>query len=174
VVAARADWERWGFEGTLQPVVFQGDVGEYFDPCAWVEHLPGAPLYLPDTQAIKTHLRRYLPEYMVPERVTFTTLPRTAAGKLDLRALAVPEAAPEEKLALEGAVEEQVAAIWRRVLQVQDIGARCDFFDLGGHSIRAVQMLARIEEELGTKIALRELFEDATVRGLARRIGARK
>jgi len=70
--------------------------------------------------------------------------------------------------------EKQLAAIWRAVLQIERVGIHDNFFDLGGHSLNATQVMARIREELGIELPLNTLFEKPTVIGLAEQIEAHR
>jgi amino acid adenylation domain-containing protein len=117
---------------------------------------------------LRAHARSRLPEYMVPAAVILLDrLPLTTNGKVDRRALPVPEAsrlaARAEYVAPRGPVEELVAAVWSEVLGVPRVGAEDNFFDLGGHSLLAVQVVSRIGERLGIDLPVRTMFESPTV-----------
>ena len=114
---------------------------------------------------------RSLPEYMVPAAwVVLEALPLTPSGKVDRRALPEPDAAAAAaaRVPPRTPAEELVAGIWERVLGVRP-GAHDNFFDLGGHSLRATQVVSRIREAFGIDLPLRALFEAPTVAGLAAR-----
>ncbi|WP_434740377.1 amino acid adenylation domain-containing protein [Micromonospora sp. SH-82] len=126
--------------------------------------------------ALRDALRGTLPSYLVPTAVTvLPTLPRTASGKVDRRALPAPdtvEPAPDTRSRPpEPGVEERVAAVWREVLGVAALGADDDFFDLGGHSLLAARVTARLLADLGVDLSVRDLLAAPTVAGVARRIG---
>jgi acyl carrier protein len=70
-------------------------------------------------------------------------------------------------------LERRLAALWREVLDSAEVGATDDFIELGGDSLAAVGVVARIREELGVEVGLDELFEAATVRRLAEAIAMR-
>ncbi|MFP2935006.1 AMP-binding enzyme, partial [Pyxidicoccus sp. 3LG] len=101
---------------------------------------PGA-----DASALKEALRQKLPEYMVPSAlVLLDALPLTANGKVDRKALPVPElrtAQPESFVAPRTATELTLAGIFREVLHVAQVGVHDDFFELGGHSLLATQLV---------------------------------
>jgi acyl carrier protein len=109
---------------------------------------------------------------MVPSLfITLDSLPTTANGKLDRRALPAPEGArPDLQRAYvppESPLDEALASIWHEVLGVDRVGIDDDFFDLGGHSLLAVKMLARLHETFGVTVPLGRLFDGSTIRELA-------
>ncbi|WP_051773736.1 non-ribosomal peptide synthetase [Streptomyces sp. NRRL S-237] len=123
----------------------------------------------PDTEPMRAELARSLPEYMVPVLVVVDGLPVTANGKLDRRALPAPAAATAAT-AYEppaGETEELVAMVWASVLDAPRIGRHDDFFALGGHSLSATRVAARLRQSLGLDLPLHTLFEQRTVAALA-------
>ncbi|MDU8524286.1 AMP-binding protein, partial [Pseudomonas syringae pv. actinidifoliorum] len=113
-------------------------------------------------EALKAELRAHLPDYMVPTHFIFLDkLPLTANGKLDRKALPAPDAGQLQAayVAPQGALEEQLAAVWSDVLKVGQVGRSDNFFELGGHSLLAVQMLVRVREQLQREVSLKDLFE---------------
>ena len=95
--------------------------------------------------ALREHLRAHLPEYMVPASIVLLdALPLTATGKLDRRALPEPAAAEEGYAAPRTPTEEVLAGIWAEVLGLERVGVHDDFFGLGGHSLVATRVVARI------------------------------
>lgn len=120
---------------------------------------------------LREFLKDKLPEYMVPSAfVTLDALPLTTNGKLNRRALPEPEAqgtAAETSMEPADDVERQLLRIWQEVLAVSSIGPRDNFFDVGGHSLLAVRLFARIQAEMGTTLPLATLFQAPTVQGLA-------
>jgi amino acid adenylation domain-containing protein len=122
-------------------------------------------------------LRGRLPAYMVPQQVLFLdALPLTPNGKVDRRALAgreVDTAAPRaEHVAPRTPAERLLAAAFAEVLDVERVGIHDGFFDLGGHSLRAARLAARIRHAFGVEVPLRRLFELRTVARLAQEIEA--
>jgi len=117
-------------------------------------------------------LRHKLPAYMLPAAfVVLDALPTTVQGKLDRRALPAPATATDSTaryVAPRSDHERLVAAVWEKLLGVDDVGATDNFFDLGGHSVLAVQVIAAIEERTGRRLPLASLFHQATVEHLAR------
>lgn len=116
-------------------------------------------------------LARSLPAYMIPSVfVALERIPLTTSGKVNRRALPIPEFqnAGEFQEAVD-AVEAKMAAIWADVLgrDPGSISATADFFQLGGHSLRATILAGRIHRELDCEIPLAEIFRNPTIRGLA-------
>ncbi|HEX6911345.1 MAG TPA: amino acid adenylation domain-containing protein [Longimicrobium sp.] len=123
------------------------------------------------TQALRAHVAAHLPDYMVPAAwVVLDAMPLTPSGKVDRRVLPQPDAdaAAATRVPPRTPAEELVAGIWERVLGVRP-GVDDNFFDLGGHSLRATQVVSRIRDAFGAELPLRALFEAPTVAGLAER-----
>uniref|UniRef100_UPI003B3A91E7 amino acid adenylation domain-containing protein n=1 Tax=Longimicrobium sp. TaxID=2029185 RepID=UPI003B3A91E7 len=126
-----------------------------------------------ETDALRAHVRRSLPEYMVPSAfVLLDALPMTANGKLDRKALPAPEYAADADryVAPRTPMEEVLAGIWAEVLRIERVGVEASFFELGGHSLLATRVVSRIREVLGVEVPLRALFEGPTVAELAGRV----
>ncbi|HEY0022716.1 MAG TPA: non-ribosomal peptide synthase/polyketide synthase [Longimicrobium sp.] len=124
-------------------------------------------------EALRAHLRRSLPEYMVPSAiVTLDALPLTPNGKLDRKALPAPELASAEDryVAPRTPVEEVLAETWAELLRLERVGVEESFFDLGGHSLLATRVVSRVREAFGVEMPLRALFEGPTVAELAVRV----
>ena len=116
--------------------------------------------------------RKRLPEYMVPAAVVLLPdLPLTPHGKVDVRALPLPagvrESTRQAFIEPRTPLEERIAAIWAEVLRVEKVGVRDGFFDLGGNSILATQVFARLRETFGFEVPMRTLFEEPTIERLA-------
>jgi acyl carrier protein len=115
---------------------------------------------------------------MVPGQfVVLEAFPLTPNGKVDRKALPVPEAAAPSEAdevaeALMSPVQRQVAALWREVLKLDRVGLHANFFDIGGHSLLLVRLQAALKREFGQEIALVELFQRTTVAAQADRLGA--
>ena len=117
---------------------------------------------------LRDRLTQSLPEYMVPSAfVVMDALPLTPNGKLDRRALPSPAATRREVVQPRTELEEQIAAIWRDVLQAPAIGIRDDFFLLGGHSLLATKVISRLRVATSVAVPMRALFESPTIEGLA-------
>jgi hypothetical protein len=105
---------------------------------------------------------------MVPGAlVVLERLPLTANGKVDRKALPEPEFVSQAYEAPQGEVEEALARIWADVLGVDRVGRGDNFFEFGGHSLLAVQMVARIQSLLQIDLAIRQIFTHPTVAGMA-------
>ncbi|SHM91192.1 non-ribosomal peptide synthetase/MFS transporter [Actinacidiphila paucisporea] len=124
-----------------------------------------------DSAALRTALRRRLPDYMVP--ATFDELPElplTANGKLDRRRLPAPQRVRDVAAAYAEPVTDTqilIADLWGRLLGVPQVGLDDDFFDLGGHSLLAVQMVAGLRRAVGAGVTVMDVFGQRTVRELA-------
>ncbi|MBW3570023.1 MAG: amino acid adenylation domain-containing protein, partial [Gemmatimonadetes bacterium] len=126
-------------------------------------------------EELRAHLRASLPDYMVPAAfVALDALPLNANGKVDRRALPVPDfaAAEEAYVAPRTLVEEVLAAIWAEVLRVDRVGVDDDFFASGGHSLLATRVVSRVRDVFGVELPLRALFEGPTLAELAERVEA--
>ncbi|MGW4249697.1 AMP-binding protein, partial [Nocardia sp. NPDC004722] len=126
-----------------------------------------------DTEALRTYLGGLLPSYMVPTAfVVLDAFPLNASGKLDRKALPAPVFEAKVFRAPSTPIEEIVAGIVSDVLGVGRAGLDDDFFELGGNSLIATQVVARLGQALDTRIPVRVLFEAPTVAGLAARAQA--
>ncbi|MDJ0841022.1 MAG: amino acid adenylation domain-containing protein [Acidobacteriota bacterium] len=119
---------------------------------------------------LRAFLSAKLPAYMVPSLfVTMNALPLTSAGKVNRRALPEPDfgAGAEAYVAPRTPVEKQLAAIWAEVLQLERVGVTDNFFDIGGYSLLATQVISRIRRQFEMEIPLAGLFEDPTIAQLS-------
>nr|WP_328289559.1 non-ribosomal peptide synthetase [Nocardia aurantiaca] len=122
-------------------------------------------------ESLKAGLAQSLPAYMVPSAiVVLDEFPLNASGKLDRKALPAPVFEAKTFRAASTPIEEIVAGVFADLLGADRVGADDDFFELGGNSLIATRAVARINAALDTNVAVRELFETATVSGLAARI----
>jgi len=118
--------------------------------------------------ALRQWLQNRLPDYMVPSAfVPLDTLPLTPNGKVERRALPAPSSAPAGPLPRTRDTVDVIAEIWREVLGVAHVGPDDDFFDLGGHSLVAVQVLGRVRRLCGVDLPWRVLFNTPTPAALA-------
>jgi amino acid adenylation domain-containing protein len=126
-----------------------------------------------DHEVLRQALRTKLPEYMVPSYfVELDVLPLSSNGKVDRKAL--PEVDVSEQqgvyIAPRTRTERMLCEIWREVLGVERVGALDNFFRLGGHSLSATRLVARINEAFEVALPLKMLFKVQTLEGLAREI----
>ncbi|MEA2176285.1 MAG: hypothetical protein QOD00_3877, partial [Blastocatellia bacterium] len=125
------------------------------------------------TDELRVHLKRLLPEYMIPSAyVALDELPLTANGKLDRQSLPAPDtsrpAVASELVQPRNSLEEALALLWAKTLGVAQVGVFDNFFELGGHSVLATQLITRLQEVFPTDLPLLTLFfQDPTVAGLA-------
>jgi amino acid adenylation domain-containing protein/non-ribosomal peptide synthase protein (TIGR01720 family) len=126
-----------------------------------------------DPVKVRVALAERLPEYMVPAAImVIEALPLTVNGKLDRRALPAPEFSDTDSYrAPTTAVEEILAGIYARVLDVERVGVDESFFDLGGDSLSAMRLIAAVNTGLNAGLTVRTLFEAPSVAQLAPRIG---
>ncbi|HEU0178137.1 MAG TPA: amino acid adenylation domain-containing protein, partial [Blastocatellia bacterium] len=130
-----------------------------------------------DLTQLRQRLRSALPEYMMPAAfVAIDALPLTPNGKVDRAALPAPNK-PQEDLnkamvAPRTPIETDVAAVWKEVLGLAQIGAHDNFFDLGGHSLLVTQVVSRLRKVFHVELPIRALFEGPTVAETAARIEA--
>jgi amino acid adenylation domain-containing protein len=117
----------------------------------------------PDVTSVRALLSERLPDHMVPASIVpVAAIPRTANGKIDRAALltaatAASSAGSSGAGALTSEWERAVAAVWSEQLQVADVGPQDNFYDLGGHSLMAIQVVTAIEKRHGVRVAAREL-----------------
>ena len=112
-----------------------------------------------------------LPAYMVPSAfVVLHALPLTSSGKLDRKALPEPSIESAEFRAPTTPIEQIVAEVFTSVLGVDRVGLDDDFFALGGNSLVATQVAARLSAALDAQVPVRALFDASTVAALARRV----
>jgi natural product biosynthesis luciferase-like monooxygenase protein len=121
---------------------------------------------------VRDFLKSRLPQYMVPNAFhVVSALPLSGNGKIDRKALRVPDTAPSRKPALaalpRSALELQIAEIWKEVLRAEIPSVDDNFFDIGGHSLLMVQVHHRVQHLLGRDFPLIEMLEHPTIRSLA-------
>ncbi|HEX6040047.1 non-ribosomal peptide synthetase, partial [Longimicrobium sp.] len=134
---------------------------------AYATAADGAALTLSELRSI---VKQRLPEYMVPQAfVLLETMPISAHGKIDRRALPAPGAWTDEDayVAPRTPTEALLAGLYADVLRVDRVGAEDDFFALGGHSLLATRLVSRVRQTFRVELPLRALFDAPTVAGLA-------
>ncbi|WP_166220679.1 non-ribosomal peptide synthetase [Pseudomonas atagonensis] len=128
-----------------------------------------------EIEDLRSHLQAQLPPTLIPAAyVRLDSLPLTANGKLDRKALPEPDQSAwlsREYEAPKGAVEMTLAQLWAEVLQVERVGRHDNFFELGGHSLLAVTLIERMRQaDLSTDV--RVLFSQPTLAALAAAVGS--
>jgi len=117
-----------------------------------------------EASQLRRQLGRTLPEYMVPSALAvLERLPLNGNGKLDRRALPMPEVEHASRRAPETRVEEILCGLFGEVLGVDEVSADDNFFELGGHSLSATRLISRIRTTFGVEVTIRTLFETPTV-----------
>jgi acyl-coenzyme A synthetase/AMP-(fatty) acid ligase/acyl carrier protein len=141
-----------------------------------VAYITGRGSDLPSPRELRTHVRRFLPEYMVPSAfVSMHQFPLTANGKVNRKALPPPD---ETSLATardvhpETEVEKVLALTWQKILKVDHVGANDNFFELGGYSLLATRLISEIQNMFQVQLSLRSIFENPTLAELAKRVEA--
>ena len=130
-----------------------------------------------DLIALKTELQHTLPDYMVPSQfMELEQLPLTPNGKVDLRALPNPdevwEPAQKEYVKAQTTIQARLVNIWEHLLHTSPIGIEDNFFDLGGNSLLAMQLITQIEKQFGKEVELVALFQNPTIAHLAELLDA--
>lgn len=131
----------------------------------------------PVISELRERLRQRLPEFMVPSvYMTLSELPLTPNAKVDRKALPEPENTEVERqhafVSPANELERAIARIWQETLNVPNVGTRDNFFDIGGHSLLAVQVHGRLRSQLGRDLSLTDLFRFPTVQSLAAHLGS--
>ncbi|ASZ13281.1 non-ribosomal peptide synthetase [Chitinophaga sp. MD30] len=117
---------------------------------------------------LRSYLERWLPAYMIPTWfIQLEQLPVNNSGKLDYKALPVPELRDEDAyVSPETALEIQIADIWKGVLQVAKVGVTDNFFAVGGHSLKLIQLTQRMNQQLDWQLTLSDILRYPTIREL--------
>ncbi|MGJ7904487.1 amino acid adenylation domain-containing protein [Lysobacter sp. 1R34A] len=159
--ALRFDWR----SQIAQEQLSKDESGFAHDPleAKWRSTLPGR---------LREMLAAQVPEYMVPSAfMLIDRWPLTANGKLDRQALPAPDRIAVTARSYEppqGEVEETIATIWQELLGLEQVGRHDHFFEVGGHSLLAVQVMARVREAFAVDVPVAELFKSPEVALLAR------
>ncbi|PFZ81315.1 non-ribosomal peptide synthetase, partial [Bacillus pseudomycoides] len=123
---------------------------------------------------LRSELSKELPNYMIPSYfVKLTQMPLTPNGKVDRKALLELEGNLQTGTEYEAprtVIEVQLAEIWKEVLGLKQVGVKDNFFDIGGHSLRATILISKIHKEMNVSISLREIFRFPTLQQMAGRI----
>ncbi|MBK6685780.1 MAG: LLM class flavin-dependent oxidoreductase [Deltaproteobacteria bacterium] len=127
-----------------------------------------------DPEDVKTHLRKNLPEFMVPGHIaTLEELPHTPNGKIDrkklpsLKDVLGARSGSTELVAAESDVEKKVLTVWKETLGKDEISVDDNFFDIGGHSLLVVRMHRRLKDTIERPVSLTDLYRFPTIRTFA-------
>ncbi len=128
-----------------------------------------------DTDALRKHLLKQLPEYMVPTAyVKLDSFPISVNGKIDrevLRTIHPIQMASEHLVEFEYTpTEREVASIWMGLMGVEQVGRNENFFSLGGHSLLALQLSAKVYDQFGVEVSWHQFLKNPTIAGLAQEI----
>ncbi|MBN1481965.1 amino acid adenylation domain-containing protein [candidate division KSB1 bacterium] len=132
-----------------------------------------------DEKTLRHYVAERLPAYMVPAKIVIIeTIPKTPSGKLNKRQLPIPTdlsiESTSEFVAPRTPTEEMLTSVYAELLRVDRVGIHDNFFDLGGHSLIATQLVSRIRDVLGIELPLRHLFDGPTVAHLSEIIDRKK
>ncbi|MEK4363757.1 amino acid adenylation domain-containing protein [Paenibacillus sp. FSL M8-0212] len=157
-------------EGVREAVVLvRSDANGQKALCAYYTPETGAELLVND---LRNALAQELPGYMIPSYfVELERLPLTPNGKIDRKALPAPEGeagSGTQYVAPRNELEMKLAVIWQEVLGLtKEIGVHDNFFDIGGHSLRATTLVSKIHKELNVDLPLRDVFRHSTIESMA-------
>jgi amino acid adenylation domain-containing protein len=129
-----------------------------------------------DLADLRAHLKKHLPDYMIPSAfIPMETFPLTPNGKIDRNMLPAPSyenrQTADQFVAPRTETEKALATIWAQILKVERIGLHDNFFDLGGHSLLAVRVASQIRDVFGVDLAPRAFFANPTIGDLAKAVG---
>ncbi len=151
----------------LQAAVVVHDSDNDQNIIAYLVPVPGVPF---TPAELRGALLQSLPEYMIPAAfVLLDKLPTTPNGKLDRKALPAPVLTRKTRDSVppETSTQMTLARIWESVLKIENVGIHESFFDLGGHSILAVRLMAQIRSSFGIQLPLYHIFRTPTISDLA-------
>ncbi|TDO73427.1 surfactin family lipopeptide synthetase A [Flavobacterium chryseum] len=125
-----------------------------------------------DVKGIKGTLKKKLPEYMVPNHfVKLETLPLTLNGKLDRKKLLAistdSEGQTVEIVKPENDVEKKILQIWKEILSKEEISVTANFFEIGGHSLRAIKLQSMLKRKIGLDFSIKDIYNRPTIKRLA-------
>ncbi|MGY2192347.1 amino acid adenylation domain-containing protein [Pseudomonas pergaminensis] len=126
---------------------------------------------------LSAHLAQQLPDYMVPAQwMVLEQMPLSPNGKLDRKALPKTDASLQarEYVAPNSELEQQIAAIWAEVLDVERVGLHDNFFELGGHSLLATQVVVRLREQLHAEFDVKSIFTTPTLADFSAHVAAQQ
>jgi tyrocidine synthetase-3 len=140
-----------------------------------IAYLAGKTETIPDVLTLRSFLNESLPDYMIPAYfIALDALPLTNSGKVNRKALPEPDilgiASAVAYVPPRNKTEQALVNIWEELLKRESISVHDNFFDLGGHSLRAIRLVSLVQQQLSAKIKLSEVFARPTIAGLANSI----
>jgi hypothetical protein len=165
-----------GSAGVEEAVVVVRGEGEEKQLVGYVVADAGEAL---SASGLRSYLEERLPQHMIPARIVMLAeMPLTRNGKVDRRALPLPDAQRPDSgrpfVAPATPVEMELAQLWQELLRVDVVGIYDHFFELGGHSILLTQLASRIRKEFQVNVPLQVLFDDPTIVEMTKAILAKK
>ena len=124
-------------------------------------------------EVLKQHVGQTLPNYMLPSFVVeLEALPLTPNGKVDRKSLPKPDVSTQQQAYVAPTTDTQIvlSEIWQDVLGVERVGINDDFFALGGHSLIAIRLQAKITQRFSVDLSMRDLFEKNSIKDIAKQI----
>ncbi len=123
-----------------------------------------------DDKEVQNMLQVTLPEYMIPRvYIRLDEIPLTQNGKINRKVLPVPNI-KHEYVAPYNEIQEKLVGIWEEILQIENVGIKDDFFQVGGNSLRGIRVLNKINKEFGLKYDLRGIYVENTIELIGERI----
>lgn len=126
-----------------------------------------------DQRSLRSYVREKVPEHMIPTYfVEMQEIPVTPVGKTDRKNLPTPtvEVSGDQMILPRNQIEKRLVQLWEDILDIHPIGVKDNYFELGGNSLLAMQMFAKIDEILGSRLPVSIIFEEDTIEKLARKI----
>ena len=143
----------------------------FSDFSCWSNHPLQASFRREIIPQLRAYLKERLPQHMVPSVwITLAELPLTHNGKIDRQGLPDPEHRPQEAgeyVPPSSDLEHRISSLWAEILRVDQVSVKDDFFDLGGHSLHAMKLIAKLAESLGVDLSMTEILQAPTVEQLA-------
>ncbi|MBL6449163.1 amino acid adenylation domain-containing protein [Fulvivirga sp. 29W222] len=130
-----------------------------------------------NAKQLKKDLALFLPDYMVPQHILIIdSFPLTSNGKINRRLLPDPDKPTELSgyITPRNETEKQLSKIWQSILGLQKVGVNENFFDIGGHSLKATQLISQVQKEMDVDLSIREVFTYPTIMELAHIIDERE
>lgn len=138
-----------------------------------VAFLTNEPNYELDVELIKKRISAKLPSYMIPSAFeVLNDFPRTPNGKIDKKALVYKNQSKVSKTIVkpQNIIEEQILHVWKDVLKIEEISIEDNFFNIGGHSLLAIDLVSKVDIIYKNKVDLRRFFDSPTIKGMSEHI----